>query len=86
MVYIRKITRKWKTKEGSPKERSYFYWYKSRRIGDKVISESIGRASEDEYLKTHKEKLEVEKIDTLDELSTIRPTIEVIKTNLLINN
>ncbi len=79
MVYIRKIVRKWKTKEGKVKERSYYYWYKSRRIGDKVISECVGRASEEEYLRTHKAKLEAEKASELDDLSEKRPTVKEVK-------
>jgi hypothetical protein len=79
MVYIRKITRSWKTKEGKSKSRSYYYWYKSRRIGDKVISECVGRASEEEYIRTHKDKIEAEKAKEKEELSEKRPTIKQVK-------
>lgn len=78
MVYIRKIVRRWRTKTGDIREKSYYYWYKSRRIGDKVISECMGRATEEEYLKTHSDKLEAEKAKDQDEISNKRPTVKTI--------
>jgi len=51
MVYIRKITRSWKTSDGKKKEKTYFYRYQSKRIGKQVISECLGPATEEEYLK-----------------------------------
>ncbi len=53
MVYVRKITRTWKNKSGDTKQKDYYYWYKSRRIGDKVISECIGKATKADYDRTH---------------------------------
>jgi hypothetical protein len=57
IMYIRKITRKWKNKDGSESEKNYFYWYKSTRIGEKVISECLGKASESDYRKLHSERV-----------------------------
>ncbi|MDH5404425.1 MAG: hypothetical protein OEY49_18135 [Candidatus Heimdallarchaeota archaeon] len=51
-MYIRKIVRSWVTSEGEKKSKTYYYWYKSKRIGDTVISECVGPATEQEYIKT----------------------------------
>lgn len=76
-MYIRKITRKWKNKDGSESEKSYFYWYKSTRIGDKVISECLGKASEEDYKKLHAEKLPTQLIYENEELK--RPNVAKVE-------
>ena len=48
-MYIRKMSREWKTKAGETKKHTYFYWYKSKRIGEEIISQCMGKASEEEY-------------------------------------
>jgi len=56
VVYIRKMERKWVTKEGEIKFRIYYYKYASRRIGSKVISECLGASNEEEYLLAQNKK------------------------------
>lgn len=55
MVYIRKITRSWKRSDGTKQEKTYFYRYRSKRIGKQVISECLGPATREEYLESRKE-------------------------------
>jgi hypothetical protein len=50
-MYVRKIVRQWET-NGKAKTKVYYYWYKSKRIGDKVISECVGPATEEDYTRT----------------------------------
>ena len=49
-MFIRKLTRSWVNKSGEYQSKTYFYWYKSKREGNKVISEFIGPATEQEYV------------------------------------
>ncbi|MHA2249851.1 MAG: hypothetical protein ACXAD7_05790 [Candidatus Kariarchaeaceae archaeon] len=56
-MYVRRITRRWTIRNGEVKSKTYYYWYKSKRIGSKVISECIGPATEvDYYSQDGKEK------------------------------
>jgi len=55
MVYIRKIKRSWKTADGTKKEKTYFYRYRSKRVGETVISICLGPATEEEYLESRDE-------------------------------
>ena len=48
-MWVRKISRTWKGKNGNRVVKEYYYWYKSVRKGNRVISQCIGPASEQEY-------------------------------------
>ena len=62
-MYIRRITRNWVNKSGETITKIYYYWYQSKRIGNKVISECIGPATEEDYLKLKNEEAYDEIID-----------------------
>ena len=54
-MWVRKMMRAWRTKTGVEVKKNYYYWYKSVRKGNRVVSECKGPASEkdyNEYLKT----------------------------------
>ncbi len=48
-MYIRCVSRRWVTSKGDIRKRVYYYVYESKRVGDKVISKYIRRATEEEY-------------------------------------
>jgi hypothetical protein len=54
-MYVRKILRSWMTKTGEKKQKVYYYWYQSKRVGSRVISNCIGPATESDY-KEHRKK------------------------------
>ena len=57
-VWVRRILRQYSLGNGQVKSKYYYYWYKSKRIGKKVISESFGPASEKDYLHQLKKRNE----------------------------
>ncbi len=84
MVYVRKITRTWKNKSGVVKQKDYYYWYKSRRIGDKVISECIGKATKADFDRTHQD-LEASADPGLSKTINAKPKVQQIDTEILEN-
>lgn len=49
-MWVRRIERKYTVRNGNSISKYYYYWYKSKRMGNRVISECIGSATEKEYL------------------------------------
>ena len=76
-MYIRKIARKWKNKDGKVCEKNYYYWYKSIRIGEKVISECLGKATAQEYENLMQERMLAASKD--EDIISTRPTIRQIE-------
>ncbi len=48
-MYIRRLVKKYKNKDGEIVEKVYYYKYKSIRRGKKVVSVYLGKANEEEF-------------------------------------
>jgi hypothetical protein len=49
MITVRRIMRVWETKNGETKIREYYYWYNTRNVNGKSISDCVGVATEEDY-------------------------------------
>ena len=56
-MYIRKLIKKYKNKNGEIVEKTYYYKYKSIRRGNKIISVYLGKATEEEFLKQYENEI-----------------------------
>ncbi len=61
-MYIRRLTKRYKNKDGQIVERTYYYKYKSIRRGNKIISVYLGKATEEEFLKQYEREIRANNI------------------------